>query len=142
MEYAILALVNANVFFHESEYCDEMLLLGHYLSSLQKPDNCSNEQFMKIRKRVKSFFLHEGHLWKHPKKEIGHPQRVVCRPEVKKQIIQECHEELWGMVTALKTDKDYLIGVHVIVETDCLPDELYPRCDYVAMDFLYKVIGS
>ena len=29
--------------FHESEYCDEMLLLGRYLSSLQKPDNCSNE---------------------------------------------------------------------------------------------------
>jgi hypothetical protein len=81
--------------FHESEYCDEMLVLGCYLSSLQKSDNCSNKQFMKIRKRVKSFFLHEGHLWKHPKKEIGHPQRVVCMPEVKKQIIQECHEELW-----------------------------------------------
>ena len=25
------------------------------------------------------------------------------------------------MVSAVKTDKDYLIGVEVIVETDCLP---------------------
>jgi hypothetical protein len=28
--------------------------------------------------------------------------------------------ELWGMVTTLKTNKDYLIGVPVIVKTDCL----------------------
>mgnify|MGYP000241053363 CR=1 FL=1 len=29
--------------------------------------------------------------------------------------------QLWGYVTAIKNDKDYLIGVLVIVETDCLP---------------------
>ena len=29
--------------------------------------------------------------------------------------------ELWGVVTALKNDKEYLIGTEVIVETDCLP---------------------
>ena len=29
--------------------------------------------------------------------------------------------ELWGVVTAMKNDKEYLIGAEVIVETDCLP---------------------
>ena len=29
--------------------------------------------------------------------------------------------ELWGVVTALKNDKEYLTGAEVIVETDCHP---------------------
>ena len=29
--------------------------------------------------------------------------------------------ELWGVVTALKCEKEYLIGTSVLVETDCLP---------------------
>ncbi|KAL3679949.1 hypothetical protein R1sor_022905 [Riccia sorocarpa] len=29
--------------------------------------------------------------------------------------------ELWGVVTALKTERNYLIGAHVVLETDCLP---------------------
>ena len=29
--------------------------------------------------------------------------------------------ELWGLLTALKTDRDYLIGANVVVETNCLP---------------------
>ena len=29
--------------------------------------------------------------------------------------------ELWGIVSAVKADKDYLIGTEVIIETDYLP---------------------
>ena len=29
--------------------------------------------------------------------------------------------KLWGIVSAIKADKDYLIGTEVIIETDCLP---------------------
>ena len=29
--------------------------------------------------------------------------------------------ELWGVVTAMKHEKEYLIGALVVVETDCLP---------------------
>jgi len=29
--------------------------------------------------------------------------------------------ELWGLLVAMKAEKEYLIGAHVIVETDCLP---------------------
>jgi hypothetical protein len=28
--------------------------------------------------------------------------------------------ELWGVVTAMKNEKEYLIGASVVVETDCL----------------------
>jgi len=30
-------------------------------------------------------------------------------------------KELWGVVTAMKSEKEYLIGASMIVETDCLP---------------------
>ena len=29
--------------------------------------------------------------------------------------------DLWGIVTSIKVERDYLIGVEVIIETDCLP---------------------
>ena len=29
--------------------------------------------------------------------------------------------ELWGIIIAIKMDRDYVIGAEVIVETDCLP---------------------
>ena len=29
--------------------------------------------------------------------------------------------ELWGIISVVKADKDYLIGTDVIIETDCLP---------------------
>jgi hypothetical protein len=29
--------------------------------------------------------------------------------------------ELWGIVSAVKADRDHLIGTEVVVETDCLP---------------------
>ena len=36
--------------------------------------------------------------------------------------------ELWGIVTAIKIDRDYLIGEEVIIETDCLPVLGMMRC--------------
>ena len=36
--------------------------------------------------------------------------------------------ELWGIVTAIKTDRKYLIGAEVIIETDCLPVLGMMRC--------------
>ena len=36
--------------------------------------------------------------------------------------------ELWGVVTAIKTDRDYLIGAEVVIETDCLPILGMMRC--------------
>jgi hypothetical protein len=29
--------------------------------------------------------------------------------------------ELWGIISAIKADYDYLIGAEVVIETDCLP---------------------
>ena len=36
--------------------------------------------------------------------------------------------ELWGIVSAVKTDRDYLIGAEVVIETDCLPVLGMLRC--------------
>ena len=30
-------------------------------------------------------------------------------------------KELWGIVSTIKDDRDYLIGAEVVIETDCLP---------------------
>jgi hypothetical protein len=40
-------------------------------------------------------------------------ERQRAYPQVKR--------ELWGALTALKADKNYLIGANVVLETDCLP---------------------
>ena len=30
--------------------------------------------------------------------------------------------KLWGLLTVVKTIKDYLIGIEVVIETSCLPN--------------------
>jgi hypothetical protein len=40
--------------------------------------------------------------------------------------------ELWGIVSAIKSDRDYLIGAEVVIETDCLPILGMMRCCSVA----------
>ena len=44
------------------------------------------------------------------------------------KILTECQRayphikrELWGMLIAIKTDREYLIGAEVVIETDCRP---------------------
>ena len=39
----------------------------------------------------------------------------------RQQRYAQVKRELWGIVSAVKMDKDYLIGLEVIIETDCLP---------------------
>ena len=36
--------------------------------------------------------------------------------------------ELWGVVSAIKSDRDYLIGAEAVIETDCLPILGMMRC--------------
>ena len=31
-------------------------------------------------------------------------------------------KELWGIVSTIKDDRDYLIGAEVVIETNCLPE--------------------
>ena len=32
--------------------------------------------------------------------------------------------KLWGLLTVVKTIKDYLIGTEVVIETSCLPNQV------------------
>ena len=42
----------------------------------------------------------------------------------REQRYAQVKRELWGIVSAVKTDKDYLIGSEVIIETDCATPDL------------------
>jgi hypothetical protein len=33
----------------------------------------------------------------------------------------QVERELWGIITVIKSDREYLIGAEVVIETDCLP---------------------
>ena len=45
--------------------------------------------------------------------------------------------ELWGIVSAVKVDKDYLIGAEVVIETDCLP--ILARPGHAQVDSIHQI---
>ncbi|KAL3689660.1 hypothetical protein R1sor_015969 [Riccia sorocarpa] len=47
------------------------------------------------------------------------PEKVDALARMKD--CQSVKQELWGVLTALKVDKDFLIGAYVVLKTDCLP---------------------
>jgi hypothetical protein len=59
--------------------------------------------------------------------------RYPMRFKAKVLNIRQCgyaqvKRELWGVVLAIKADRDYLIGAEVVIETDCLPLLEMMRC--------------
>ena len=81
--------------FFEDMYDGEWLHIGHYLSTLTKQEGWSDQEFKRIRRKAYGCFLQNGHLWKHPKKRSGTPQRVVCNKEDQRKLMKEFHESLW-----------------------------------------------
>ena len=55
--------------FIEEDYEGEFVKIGKYLSSLQKDESWSTEDFHRIRKKAYKYFLKDGALWRHTKKE-------------------------------------------------------------------------
>lgn len=82
--------------FFEDMYDGEWLQIGHYLSTLTKQEGWSDQEFKRIRRKAYGYFLQNGHLWKHPKKRSGTPQRVVCNKEDQRKLMKEFHESLWA----------------------------------------------
>ena len=77
-------------------YEGEWLKIGRYLSTLTKPNDWSDQEFKKIRKKAYGFFLKEGHLWKHPKKRGDMPKRVINDLPTQQQVIKDLHQSLWA----------------------------------------------
>ena len=73
---------------------NEWLEIGKFLTTQIANPSWSRKQFNEFRKKVFRFLLHEGHLWKHPKKPSGNPLRVICKYDVKRKLISEIHESL------------------------------------------------
>ena len=42
-------------------------------------------------------------------------------PSERQRGYTQLNRELWGIVSAVKADKDYLVGVEAIIEMDCVP---------------------
>ena len=89
-------IVHVFTVFSEEEYDGEWLLIGHYLSTLNRPDGWSDQEYRRIQKKAYGYFLKDGHLWKHPKQRRGAPERVICDKETQQKIIKEFHENLWA----------------------------------------------
>ena len=78
-----------------------------------------------------STFLHTG--LPPPRMRTNEKKRLekngTCFPiQFGTKVLSERHQgyaqvkrELWGIVSAVKVDKDYLIGIEVVIERDCLP---------------------
>jgi hypothetical protein len=70
--------------------------IGLYLSTLKRQEGWEDKTFKGIRHQSYGFLLHEGFLWKRPKRSDGVPLRVVGDGETKGQILKEFHDTLWA----------------------------------------------
>ncbi|KAL3687707.1 hypothetical protein R1sor_014016 [Riccia sorocarpa] len=82
--------------FREDLYSGKLRDIGLYLSSLEKPEGCSDAEFKKVRHKAYGFLLHEGYLWKRPKRRDGVLLRVVDDRDTKLQLLKEFHDTLWA----------------------------------------------
>ena len=78
--------------FKEELYSGDLLVIGKYLSTLEKDLGWTREEFEKIRRKSYSFLLKEGFLWRRPKILDGVPLRVVGDDNTKNKILKESHD--------------------------------------------------
>lgn len=78
--------------FCEDLYSGELLVIGHYLSTLERNTRWSDEEFSKIRKKAYKFMLKDGYLWRRPKARGQVPLRVLDTEGEKTQVLQEAHD--------------------------------------------------
>ncbi|KAL3699861.1 hypothetical protein R1sor_017883 [Riccia sorocarpa] len=70
--------------------------IGYYLSTLTRRETWSDADFRRIRQKAYRYFLHDGYLWKRPKRRDGEPVRVIDDQETKLEVLMEYHESLWA----------------------------------------------
>ena len=67
--------------FDESKYDGQWLQIGVFLKKMAPDAAWTKEETHQIRKKAYRFFLRDGCIWKHPKKRVGIPLRVVVKKE-------------------------------------------------------------
>ena len=78
--------------FHEDLYSGELLVIGRYLSTLERNTKWSDAEFNKIRKKAYKFIVQDGYLWRRPKARKQVPLRVLDTEREKLQVLQEAHD--------------------------------------------------
>ena len=81
------------VHLNEEEYEGDDLMLGRYLSTMQRPDGLMDLEYQRLRKKSKSFFIRDGYLYKKGKRSAV-PRRVVGLWDQKLEIMKEVHDEI------------------------------------------------
>jgi Integrase zinc binding domain/RNase H-like domain found in reverse transcriptase len=78
---------------NEEEYEGNDLMLGKFLSTLQRPDGLTDLEYQQLRKKSKLFFVRDGYLYKKGKRAAV-PRRVVGLQDQKLEIMREIHDEI------------------------------------------------
>jgi hypothetical protein len=84
------------VFVMEGKLDGEFKKIADYLSTLQKPEDMSEEEFKKIKMKSQNYVVQFGFLFLKPGRILDIPRRVICLEEEKKRILAECHEGVIG----------------------------------------------
>jgi hypothetical protein len=90
------SFVRVHATFMEQDYDDEFLNIGKYLSTLRRDEAWTTDDFRRIWKKAYKYFLKDGHLWRHAKKNNGIPMRVVSKLEEQRRLIKEFHDSAWA----------------------------------------------
>ena len=69
------------------------VVLGRYLTNLQRPDGLTDSQYQQLRKKSKYFLVRDGLLFKRPRHHSTPPRRVVGTKEERVRILMEMHDE-------------------------------------------------
>ena len=67
--------------------------MGKYLENLKRPQGLTDEDYRKLRRKAKGFFIKDGLLFKRGKRRGTPPRRVVGLRDQQLEVIREQHEE-------------------------------------------------
>jgi hypothetical protein len=82
-----------HVYLNEGDYIGDDLILGRYLETLERPDGLTDDEYKKLRKKARRFFVRDGHLFKRSRKRGRPPRRVIGLEEQRLAIIRELHDK-------------------------------------------------
>ena len=82
--------------FNENEYEGEWFWIGRFLRTLTSDAAWKRDEGIRIRMKPYWFFLHNGSIWRHPKKRNGTPLRLMIKRGEQKALLSVYHESPWA----------------------------------------------
>jgi ribonuclease HI len=69
------------------------VILGQYLTTLERPDGMTDSQYQQLRKKSRNFLVRDGMLFKRSRRHGVPPRRVIGLKEQREDVMWEMHEE-------------------------------------------------